>query len=340
MDGKGNSGVFNPRNLSLFSYTYNNPVTLVDPDGKLPWHKSKIGGGKGGLVAAGRNGGVYVDKGGNINVSRSFKPKTKAAKRAAKRKANIPTSRGNIGKKRDPKIASSDKSSESESSMLTIDANNEAFVVSTLLESIDIATPQLPSTEIKSNDNSELAKLLPSYPNYYAPEIVNDAYSCVESGSISYQTDKSTIIYDNCQENGTLTNDKLKVTKDETNGATTYELTDYKLVSDKKEYSTSCTSYTVKSGSISFTSKGETKVNDLTIYFKDYHYDLTLENEKLDISIKGLVSSSESDKWFEVKTNTNMQFYHSACPISGEIEVVGDNSSLNLIFRNDQSSDA
>jgi RHS repeat-associated protein len=35
MDGKGNSGVFNPRNLSLFSYTYNNPVTLVDPDGKL-----------------------------------------------------------------------------------------------------------------------------------------------------------------------------------------------------------------------------------------------------------------------------------------------------------------
>jgi len=33
MSGQTNGGVFNPKNLSLFTYTYNNPVNLVDPDG-------------------------------------------------------------------------------------------------------------------------------------------------------------------------------------------------------------------------------------------------------------------------------------------------------------------
>jgi len=37
MNGGGNSGgVFNPSNLMLFSYTHNNPVNLVDPDGNEP----------------------------------------------------------------------------------------------------------------------------------------------------------------------------------------------------------------------------------------------------------------------------------------------------------------
>jgi len=36
MSGQTNVGVFNPQNLSLFSYTYNNPVNLVDPDGNNP----------------------------------------------------------------------------------------------------------------------------------------------------------------------------------------------------------------------------------------------------------------------------------------------------------------
>ena len=33
ISGQTNGGVYNPKNLSLFSYTYNNPVKLVDPDG-------------------------------------------------------------------------------------------------------------------------------------------------------------------------------------------------------------------------------------------------------------------------------------------------------------------
>ena len=34
MNGSGNSGgVFNPGNLYLFTYTANNPVNLIDPDG-------------------------------------------------------------------------------------------------------------------------------------------------------------------------------------------------------------------------------------------------------------------------------------------------------------------
>jgi len=36
ISGQTNGGVYNPKNLSLFSYTYNNPVNLVDPDGNNP----------------------------------------------------------------------------------------------------------------------------------------------------------------------------------------------------------------------------------------------------------------------------------------------------------------
>jgi len=34
MQGDGNSGVFNPRNTALYSYSWNNPVVLRDPDGR------------------------------------------------------------------------------------------------------------------------------------------------------------------------------------------------------------------------------------------------------------------------------------------------------------------
>ncbi|MFT7879767.1 MAG: RHS repeat-associated core domain-containing protein [Sulfurimonas sp.] len=34
MSGQTNGGVFNPKNLGLFTYTYNSPVNLVDPDGE------------------------------------------------------------------------------------------------------------------------------------------------------------------------------------------------------------------------------------------------------------------------------------------------------------------
>ena len=36
ISGQTNGGVYNPKNLSLFSYTYNNPVNLMDPDGESP----------------------------------------------------------------------------------------------------------------------------------------------------------------------------------------------------------------------------------------------------------------------------------------------------------------
>jgi len=35
MSGQGNGGIFNPKNLSIFTYTYNNPINLVDLDGML-----------------------------------------------------------------------------------------------------------------------------------------------------------------------------------------------------------------------------------------------------------------------------------------------------------------
>lgn len=36
MSGQTNGGVFNPKNLGLFTYSYNDPVNLVDPDGNNP----------------------------------------------------------------------------------------------------------------------------------------------------------------------------------------------------------------------------------------------------------------------------------------------------------------
>ncbi|GIT97924.1 HNH endonuclease [Sulfurovum sp. TSL1] len=38
MSGQTNNGVFNPKNLELYTYTRNNPVNLIDPDG-LSWKK-------------------------------------------------------------------------------------------------------------------------------------------------------------------------------------------------------------------------------------------------------------------------------------------------------------
>ncbi|WP_283949355.1 MULTISPECIES: SpvB/TcaC N-terminal domain-containing protein [Sulfurimonadaceae] len=54
MNGQGNDGVYNPRNLNLFTYSYNNPIVLSDPDGNIPidtvwdiasvvWDVGKIG---------------------------------------------------------------------------------------------------------------------------------------------------------------------------------------------------------------------------------------------------------------------------------------------------------
>jgi hypothetical protein len=41
MDGKPNHGVFKPQNLRLYTYTANNPVNLVDPDGKVVYMAEK-----------------------------------------------------------------------------------------------------------------------------------------------------------------------------------------------------------------------------------------------------------------------------------------------------------
>ncbi|UFH59488.1 polymorphic toxin type 10 domain-containing protein (plasmid) [Sulfurovum mangrovi] len=46
MSGQTNGGVFNPKNLSLFTYTANNPVNLVDPDGEAvetAWDIANLG---------------------------------------------------------------------------------------------------------------------------------------------------------------------------------------------------------------------------------------------------------------------------------------------------------
>jgi RHS repeat-associated protein len=46
LDGNPNGGVFGPGNLSLYSYSLHNPVTLLDPDGRVvetPWDVFNVG---------------------------------------------------------------------------------------------------------------------------------------------------------------------------------------------------------------------------------------------------------------------------------------------------------
>jgi RHS repeat-associated protein len=39
LDGRANGGVYHSPNLALYSYSYNNPVRLIDPDGQFPWNR-------------------------------------------------------------------------------------------------------------------------------------------------------------------------------------------------------------------------------------------------------------------------------------------------------------
>jgi len=130
MSGQTNGGVFNPKNLNMFGYTYNNPVNMVDPDGnsaKLIKSAYNI------LKKTYKNGGDFkkastdewLDVMDNVSelvdgdltaddffaavdlltgFGKEAKKATRLVKRAAKREAGIPTSRANIGKKRDPML--------------------------------------------------------------------------------------------------------------------------------------------------------------------------------------------------------------------------------------------
>ena len=130
MSGQTNGGVFNPQNLGLYTYTANNPINLVDPNGEsLKLVKSaynvlkktyKNGGdfkkaSKDELAGIYENVAELVD--GDLSMDdfyaavdlvtgfgKEAKKATRLLKREEKRKLGIPNSRATIGKKRDPKI--------------------------------------------------------------------------------------------------------------------------------------------------------------------------------------------------------------------------------------------
>jgi len=134
MSGKPNGGVFNPKNLNMFGYTYNNPVNLVDPDGEAPrtnasspsqtlmnqnatnmirWIREKepsFGMLKNinaqGKVRYNKNDISYLQTKLRKVNSKKVSKMERLSKRQLKRESNIPTSRANIGKKRDAKIPS------------------------------------------------------------------------------------------------------------------------------------------------------------------------------------------------------------------------------------------
>lgn len=132
MSGKTNGGVFNPKNLSLFTYTYNNPANLVDPNGEAPrtnasspsqaflnqsasnmirWIREKepsFGMMKNtdaqGRVRYNKNDISFLQNKLRKVNSRKVSKMERLFTRQLKRESNIPTSRANIGKGRDNKI--------------------------------------------------------------------------------------------------------------------------------------------------------------------------------------------------------------------------------------------
>lgn len=220
-----------------------------------------------------------------------------------------------------------------------INSSNKAEVIAALFDSIDTTTPQLPSSKSISNTQDPLAELLSNYDITSTSDSYNTPYTCEDGGSISYDVDRSTIIYSYCQESGVTTNGEVKVSYDEVEKKISYILSDYTLTSETKEYSTSSTSYTISNGHISYSSTGKVTQDDTTTEFDGYNYNLSLVDGKLNIAMDGSIKTTALGDWVNIQTDNAIRFNDNTCPSSGDIEIQGSSSNLKVAFKNDKSID-
>lgn len=229
-----------------------------------------------------------------------------------------------------------------------IDTTNQQKVTAALFDSVDITTPKLPSigdtssvgsTKLASAPQEQLSKMLPNYKSLNIA--TGDPYTCSEGGSISSNVsgEVSTIAYDNCKEAGVTINGNVKLSYNEATKEITYMMSDYSMVSQNSEYTTSSTTFTIAAGVIKYTATGTSTVDGTTVEFNNYSYTLSLVDNKVNISIDGSVKADCLGNWVTVKTNQVMQLSDNSCPTAGDIEVQGDNSKLRVQFKNDKSID-
>lgn len=232
-----------------------------------------------------------------------------------------------------------------------IDTTNQTQVLATLFDSIDNVTPQLPSTasttssdgaiQLANSTQTPLSKVLPNYKSLSVTSS-GEPYICSGGGYISASADgsDSVITYDNCKEANTATSGQLKVSYNETTKEIIYTMTDYSMVNENSEYTTSSTTYnTMSAGNINYSSTGKVTINGNTVEFDHYNYTLSLVEGKVNISVDGAVKTACIGNWVKVKTNEVMQLSDNDCPTAGDLEVQGDNSKLKVKFSSDKSVD-
>jgi len=200
-----------------------------------------------------------------------------------------------------------------------------------------ITTPKLPTLGTASDESeSPLAKILPNYKTL--SKTTSGDYSCSEGGSLSSSMEGSvsTILYENCQEAGATINGTVTLSYDESSKEITYGMKDYSILTSTGEYSVEDTTYVVSASLIKYTVSGETTHNGTNLNFDDYSYVLSLIENRVNISINGSLMTESLGNWITIKTNAAMQVSDNTCPTSGNIDIQGEDSILNITFLNDK----
>lgn len=222
--------------------------------------------------------------------------------------------------------------------LVKIDSTNQKEVTALLFDSVDMTTPKLPNVSGISGEPSSLAKVLPST---LLVKSSSEPYSCSEGGSIASteQEGNSFITYEHCQEAGITINGEIGVSYDETSRTITYTLKDYTLTDSNGVYSTPKTVYSVSSKRISYITTGSLTSGEKTLNFNGYNYALNLVENNVNISIDGSLKTDTLGNWITIKSDKTMQLSDNTCPLSGVINVTGEDSTLNLTFASDKSID-
>jgi len=222
---------------------------------------------------------------------------------------------------------------------LQITISNQKKLTAVVFDSIDITTPKFPTiSETENGGNSKLSKAL-SYFNNIAKQ-GKEIYQCKDGGTIATILESenlSTVTYDNCIESDSTINGQIQLVYDPTAETVTYKLTDYTMSNSSSKYFTATTSYTVSSSGITYTTTGVSTEGSKILEFDKYHYTLNLNETSVDISISGALKSSTVENWIKIGTNKPLNLQSSTCPQSGNIDISGDNSSLNITFESDKS---
>jgi hypothetical protein len=241
---------------------------------------------------------------------------------------------------------SSDSSTPVETELVTITEQNADAVMASAIVSIDGAMdiediPLLSTTSSVAKSTSIMTKYAKTVSNDLA---VSGTEACSGGGSVSYNIDdvtgEGTISFNECVETdtiitGTVIFDGTVETTIE-GSIYTVEFTGFKMQIDNiiAYYEHAIVTVNDSNGDLSTTITGYTTDGVDRFDLKDYALTMTGDN----LSVNGLVKTSCIGAWIEVKTIQALVMPFD-CPIAGEIDILGNNSDIKMVFNSDESVD-